>query len=101
MGGLGSQGQHNSNLPEREFSEENQEVAMKHESQLLFPIHLLFVVFPPFFHDYRDSSVTGASLVSCDISCVNASLTTETGRIIYSQEDFFGKITMLSYRFGN
>jgi hypothetical protein len=46
-------------LPEREFSEENQEVAMKHESQLLFRIHLLFVGFPAFFHDYRDSHPFG------------------------------------------
>ena len=30
------------------FSEENQAVAMKHESQLLFRIHFLFVVFQRF-----------------------------------------------------
>jgi hypothetical protein len=30
------------------FSEENQAVAMKHESQLLFRIHLLFVAFQRF-----------------------------------------------------
>jgi hypothetical protein len=32
-------------LPEREFSEENQEVAVKRESQLLVHVHLLFAVF--------------------------------------------------------
>jgi hypothetical protein len=32
-------------LPEREFSEENQEAAMKRESELLFRIHLLVSVF--------------------------------------------------------
>jgi hypothetical protein len=49
------------------FSEENQAVAMKHESQLLFRIHFLLVIFqrfsttivtadfPAIFHDYRDS----------------------------------------------
>jgi len=35
-------------LPEREFSEENQQVAMKRESQLLFHIQLLFAVFQRF-----------------------------------------------------
>jgi hypothetical protein len=30
------------------FSEENQQVAMKRESQLLFRIHLLFVIFQRF-----------------------------------------------------
>jgi hypothetical protein len=45
-------------LPEREFSEEHQAVAMKRESQLLFRIHLLFALFSTFFHDYSDSGVT-------------------------------------------
>jgi len=35
-------------LPEQEFSEETQEVAVKHESQVLFRIHLLFAVFQRF-----------------------------------------------------
>jgi hypothetical protein len=39
------------------FSEENQQVAMTHESRLLFYIHLLFAVFPAFFSDYRYTSV--------------------------------------------
>jgi hypothetical protein len=36
-------------LPERMFSEENQPVAIKHESQLFFRIHVLFAVFQRFF----------------------------------------------------
>jgi hypothetical protein len=35
-------------LPERAFSEENQQVAMKRKSQLLFHLQLLFVVFRRF-----------------------------------------------------
>jgi hypothetical protein len=35
-------------LPEREFSEENQAVAMKRESQLLFRIHPLLAIFQRF-----------------------------------------------------
>ena len=39
------------------FSEENQQVPMKHECQILLRIHLLFAVFPMFFNNYSDSSV--------------------------------------------
>jgi len=35
-------------LPERMFSEENQAVAVKRESQLLFRLHVLFAVFQRF-----------------------------------------------------
>jgi hypothetical protein len=41
------------------FPEENQQVAMKRESQLLFGTHLLFAGFSRFFHDYRDSIPEG------------------------------------------
>jgi hypothetical protein len=47
------------NLPEPEFSEENQQVAMKRERQLLLLIHLLFAIptnfprLPLHFHDSR------------------------------------------------
>jgi hypothetical protein len=37
------------------FSEENQQVSMKRESQLLSHVRR----FPIFFHDYRDGGVTG------------------------------------------
>src|SRR6266481_9286737 len=45
---LVAQNSRNPHLPEREFSEENQAVAMKRESQLLFRIHRLFGVFQRF-----------------------------------------------------
>jgi hypothetical protein len=51
------------NLPERKFSEENQQVAMKRERQLLFFIHLVRK-FSPIFHDYRYIFVTANLLTS-------------------------------------
>ena len=48
------------------FSEENQQVGMKHE-RANFSSTLTFVRgFPTFFHDSRDSRVTGTSLGSHD-----------------------------------
>jgi hypothetical protein len=43
-----------------DFSEENQAVAMKHESQLLFVFTFYPFIrsFPAFFHNYGDSGVT-------------------------------------------
>ncbi len=49
-------------LPEREFSEENQQVAMKRERQLLFFMHLLFASSPSIFHHHRYIFVTA----NCD-----------------------------------
>ena len=43
-------------LPEREFSEENHQVAMKRESQLLLFIHLLFAS----SHEFSTTTVTFA-----------------------------------------
>jgi len=45
------------------FSQGNQAVPMKHESQLLFRIHIFFRGFPAFFHDYCDSTDRWALLV--------------------------------------
>jgi len=59
-------------LPEREFSEENQQVAMKRERQLLFFIHLLFAS----SHQFSTATVTFSWQPSCSTSvneCSSAS----------------------------
>jgi hypothetical protein len=58
-------------LPEREFSEENQAVAIKRESQLLFRYSSFVSGFSMLFHDYRDSSVTA---VTCGARQLGAAL---------------------------